>query len=149
MPCRMASQLAHLPLDDYIEHLNRTPSGNGVITVGYDREAGVIRAVGIGIWSLGQVDAYFAHFRRLAAGMRRGGGIVRAIADLRDGGVQSPEIDARVAEHKQGLYQDGDRLAVVVPSSLAKMQVRNKLNSTQHAVFISPDAAETWLRAYH
>jgi hypothetical protein len=44
------------------------------------------------------------------------------------------------------LYRAGDRIALIVESSLLKMQLRRTLVEFQN-IFVSPNAAETWVTA--
>jgi hypothetical protein len=144
----MASRLVSIPLEDHAEHRSQAMGGDGLLALGYDRTLGAMRLTGRGLFSIEQVEAYFTHYRRLAERMRRERGAVRVLADLREAAVQSVEVAGYVRDRGEGLRREEDRFAVVLASSLVKLQMRRVVGSPQHAFFLSPAAAETWLRAF-
>lgn len=135
-------------LDGYVEHRNPAPGTDGIIAIGIDRSLGAIRLTGSGFWSVGQIDAYFVDLRRLIARLRADTGRVLVLADMRGVPPQSPEVAERLYGQNEELYREGDRSAIILDTSLAKMQMRRLLDERYHGFFLSVDAAETWLRAY-
>ncbi|MET0377305.1 MAG: hypothetical protein ABW128_23980 [Rhizorhabdus sp.] len=45
------------------------------------------------------------------------------------------------------VYKDGDRVAMIVPNSLAKSLLRTGLKLKNHEFFVSRNAAENWLKS--
>lgn len=91
-----------------------------------------------------EVDQHFFELATLVRSVRQAGGQIRVIVDLRGTPAQSPETIERIGVGAR-IYGEGDRIAIIVDSSLAKMQMRRVVRSAQHEIFISPKAAMTWL----
>ncbi len=70
------------------------------------------------------------------------------LVDLRKSPVQSVETAGRIKAATSRIYKPGDRIAIVVQSSLVKTQMRQVVDVTTVELFISIDAAEMWLLAY-
>jgi urease gamma subunit len=108
-----------------------------------------IRITGVGFWTPAEIDTHFDELGDLIARMRQVRTDVRILVDLRESGVQSPETIARISARITDAYRDGDRIAMVLSSSLAKMQMKRAIQNLQHEMFVSPKAAEQWLMAYN
>lgn len=113
-----------------------------------DDSTETIRVVVRGYWSVAETDRYFAQLRAVVIDARRRFGRIKVLLDLRDGMVQSPETVQRIAEMNAAVYQDDDRIAAIVKSSLIKMQMRRIMTAGTREAFISHNAAETWLQAH-
>jgi hypothetical protein len=109
---------------------------------------GVIRAHTRGGWSLEEVDRYFAHLGAFVAEARKISGRAKLLIDRRETPLQPPAIDARFGRANAELYREGDRLALVVGSSLIKVQMRGHFTHPGSKAFLSCEAAETWLSAW-
>ena len=120
----------------------------GTLTIAIDGERGILRVVGIGSWTPAQADDHFRELRRAAERLRENGGSLLVLVDLSTANVQSDATAARIRSHTDALYAPGDRIAVIVGSCLAKMQMRRTVDLSCHEIFISPNAAMTWLTAY-
>jgi hypothetical protein len=123
-------------------------SGEGSLSIDADRIDGIIHVTGIGFWTPEQVDRHFGQLRRVIDARRVPGDDVRVLVDLRAAPAQSPETAARIGLATETIYEASDRVAIVLASSLAKLQMRRVVQRARHEMFISPDAALTWLRAY-
>lgn len=113
-----------------------------------DEQTGIIRIVGVGRWTLADVDAFFAKLEPVLTDLRRLGRPVRMLSDVSGAEVQSPEIEARINLHSSRLYRPGDRSALVVKNSVHKAHVRDATTSQAAALFCSHSAAQTWLLAH-
>jgi hypothetical protein len=111
--------------------------------------AGFIRVAGAGLWSPTEIDRHFVELGHVVRTERALKGRVRVLVDLRGAGTQSPETAARIGVATAATYRSGDRVAIVVGSSLAKMQLRRIVRTSEHEFFVSPEAAATWLMAYN
>lgn len=110
--------------------------------------SGLIRVIGQGQWTTSQVDLHFAALSGLIAERRRSGGAVLVLVDLRDSLVQQPEIVEQIGRAVTRIYDSSDRVAVVVASSLLKLQLKRVANVASIEFFVSMNAARTWLTAY-
>lgn len=69
------------------------------------------------------------------------------LVDRRGGVPQSPETLAQTLLWYDRAYLQGDSSAIVVDSSLLKMQLRRAYPAERANLFLSYSAAETWLSA--
>jgi hypothetical protein len=119
------------------------------MTLGVDiDDLGVIRATGIGRWSLREVDAYYAKVRGLLAKQRAAGRPIRVLIDAIKAEAQAPDVQTRINDHAKGLYEPTDRVAIIVANNLFKARGREISPSSAVSFFCSQTAAETWLFAY-
>lgn len=108
---------------------------------------GIIKTVGTGTWDAEEVDEHYRRIEFIIADFRTHGKPIRMFADVSNADIQSPEIEAKVNAHSMRLYQPGDRIALVVKSSILKAHVREAA-AQEMALFCSHNAAETWLLAH-
>ena len=88
-----------------------------------------------------QAELLLAH-RRLGCG-RRGGPLT--INDISDMAIQSQDVVARWAAFLADPAHRSRRLAFVVGSTLARMQLQRTIGSRDAKVFTASDEAELWL----
>ncbi|HEY0269786.1 MAG TPA: hypothetical protein VGC10_02220, partial [Sphingomonas sp.] len=81
--------------------------------------SGFIRIIGSGFWTPAEIDRHFDELGELIERMRRVRTDVRVLVDLRESGAQSPETIVRISARVGAAYRDGDRVAMVLSSSLA------------------------------
>ncbi|MBO9712788.1 hypothetical protein [Sphingomonas sp.] len=129
-----AALAADLPLD-------------GSLEVEFDAATGVIRLTGKGAWVTETVEACFREMVALVMQRREQRRPVLVLVDLSECAVQSDEVAAKIGLGAEKVQQPGDRVAIVVRSSLVKAQLRRTLPQPGE-IFISASAAETWLMAY-
>jgi hypothetical protein len=127
-------------------HFNEDPNVEGEMSVEFDIGAGHIRSLGSGFWSEKQALAFFADWQAIIHRVHAAGQSVSALVDLSEVAVQKFEVADIIARVTVDLYVEGDAVAMLVPTSLAKMQMRRVLDARYHDFFISRGAAETWLR---
>ncbi|WP_066658609.1 hypothetical protein [Sphingomonas sp. CCH9-E2] len=111
-----------------------------------DDHLGIIRIRCIGLRLGDEVDRYLAVLGPIVADMRACHGRVRVLADLRNAPIRTQEAADKMRAGNLRLYRTGDRIALIVESSLLKMQLRRTLVEFQN-IFVSPNAAETWVTA--
>jgi hypothetical protein len=129
------------------EHHNKTPGVIGEISVTFDVSTGEMRACGTGFWSVEQAKAFFEDWISIVGRIQRTGHSVSALVDLTQSGVQKVEVANIIAMVGDGLYLPGDAVAMMVPTSLSKMQMRRVLDPRFHQFFLSRSAAESWLQS--
>lgn len=69
------------------------------------------------------------------------------LLDNREGRVASQSAAADLIERLRTEKRPGDRTAIIVSDSLSKLQAK-RVATTEHEIFISENAARTWLTAY-
>ena len=108
----------------------------------------VLRVEASGQWDMAAADAYAREVRRIVSELRAISPNLRAIVDRR--GMPSFAADAHAT--LQALYHDiqqpGDRIAMVVDSSLTKGVLRQITGREETQSFLSLSAARTWVLAY-
>jgi hypothetical protein len=114
----------------------------------HGRASGIIRVVGRGFWTEDYVDAHFVELGRLVERVRAIGGDILALVDLSEAPVQSPGVVARITAQTGRIYRPADRIAIVVRSSLVKMQIKRAVALPNLEAFLSLNAALTWLTAH-
>jgi hypothetical protein len=134
--------------DDPIALIDRSPAPTGILDPRYVRERQMICIACSGMWTPEQVDACFDTLRIQIGEMRASFGRVRVLVDRREAVPQPASTVERLRSHTHMGYLPGDRIAVVVDSSLSKMQLRDQLDPETHKLFISENAATTWLTAH-
>ncbi|MDR6850579.1 hypothetical protein J2Y54_000072 [Sphingomonas sp. BE123] len=111
-----------------------------------DDRLGLLRIRCVGLRLGDEVDRYLAVLDPIVADMRACFGRVRVLADLRNAPIRTQDAADRMRAGNLRLYRAGDRVALIVESSLLKMQLRRTLVAYQN-IFVSPNAAETWATA--
>ena len=111
-------------------------------------EDGVLRVTGSGPWNRTQLAGHFARLHELIRPIRERGEPLLALIDMRGITEMPDEIVAVIDRETARLYQEQDRVAVMVASSLVKMQMKRAAEKAQREFFLSPNAALTWLTAY-
>lgn len=118
----------------------------GLYEIIRDGRLKILRINQVGVRTLGEVDRYLAVLGDVVRDTRLRFGRVRVLADLRNAPLRTQEAAERMRMGNLALYRPGDRVALIVESSLLKMQLRRTLVEYQN-IFLSPNAAETWLTA--
>lgn len=114
-------------------------------TVRFDPDSGVLRARHSGYLS-GEIYArYREEFARGITEARVTTPILRILIDGREM-EEMPSAD-RIAELSRPFIRE-DRIALIVRSSLLKMEARRVAHSPALQTFLSENAAWTWLLAY-
>ncbi len=118
------------------------------LTFRYDHVARIIRITGVGMWTVDYIDVHFAELALLIDRVRARNGEVLALVDLSRAPVQSAEVAKRMHAAIGRLYGPGDRIALTVQSCLLKAQMKQVSWKENTAIFVSANAAETWLCAH-
>lgn len=118
----------------------------GLYEIVRDDRLKILRINRVGVQQLADVDRYLAVLGDIVRDARLRFGRIRVLADLRNAPIRTQEAAERMRVGNLALYRAGDRVALIVESSLLKMQLRRTLVEYQN-IFLSPSAAETWLTA--
>ncbi|WP_212611486.1 hypothetical protein [Sphingomonas gellani] len=115
---------------------------------GFDEPTRSLRVLSHGTWTLEQAERYKQAFCSHLSVARERFGCARVLVDGRAAATNDVAVSRLLGSLGTLFNQLGDRLAIVTPSSLRKQQaVREGLPDTI-MVFLSPDAAKTWLFAH-
>jgi hypothetical protein len=116
-----------------------------MLVASYDSHIGWIDVRGTGLWSQEDLDHYVASLPSMLASMRRSIGYARVLADLSDANVQTQSMIDQISGFTADLFNTEDRIAIIVPSTLMKMQMRRGVKTAQTEIFVSAIAAKSWL----
>ncbi len=113
-----------------------------------DPVAKIIGITGVGAWTVDYVDVHFAELAVLIGRVREQNGEVLALVDFSRTPAQSDEVAERIHAATAQLYTGRDRVALIVQSFLLKAQMKRAAWQANTAIFVSANAAETWLCAH-
>ena len=118
----------------------------GELTVGYDAAGGLVRTLCAGFLTIEDVRRWGAGLSVAHAEARRADKPVLHLVIALDSPVQSGEVIAEFA--KIDIHPAGprDRMAVVVSSSLARMQAARNFADSREQAFLAEAEAIAWLR---
>jgi hypothetical protein len=128
--------------------VRRSGEDRDIIRISFDPTAKIIRACASGCWSLDETKLYLAGLETFLRSSRGRLGKARVLLDRRDVSAQAPEVAAMLASANGRIFEREDKIAMVVSSSLAKVDLRQRMPHPGSKAFLSADAAETWLRAF-
>lgn len=117
----------------------------GMYDIAYDRDVGIVRILGLQSNRPEDLDSYLALLIDVYRRCRSDHKILRAVVDLRGAPVRTQAIAERLQRSGKELYRTGDRVALVVGSSLFKMQLRRIIVPEIQEIFLDTDEAEAWL----
>ena len=117
----------------------------GQLSFSIDDQRGLIRAVGIGMWTPETTERHFQNLDTALRIMRRKHGLARTLIDLREAAVQTAETARCMKEGTARIYQPVDRAAVICSTQLLAMQIRRAAQVHQLATFTDVEAALEWL----
>lgn len=114
-----------------------------------NQQAGRVEVVVHRVCNPREIAEYEGRLLRAAAQARADFGRLRLIIDSRQVGPLPKASVERLMELEEKLVtRDDDRIAVLVESSLAKVQLARFSKHKQINRFVSPAAADTWLSAH-
>jgi len=96
------------------------------------------------------IARHFAHdFSLAVSDARSRSDSLRMLMDASQGAVMTVEVAEQMKLLEERIVTEpSDRAAVVVRSSLHKLQIRRVFDASRTQVFLSENAARTWLLAY-
>jgi len=108
----------------------------------------ILRVDALGVWDLAVARSYSATISAVIAEMRRDRPLLRAIVDRRDHLGYEPGVSELLLETYRDVLRQGDRVALVVASSVAKGNARRVAAREETQAFLSMATARTWVLAY-
>ena len=118
-----------------------------MLVVSFNDEGGWIDVSGSGFWTQEDMDRYVAALPAMLAKARRAEGRATLLADISDAAVQTQDVIDRISEFTAEMFTAEDKIAIVIPSMIMKMQMRRGVKGAQLQIFASKDEAKDWLRA--
>lgn len=115
--------------------------------ISLDDTMGIVRTGALTFQSAAEVDHYVGVLAKFLETARHRYGRALVLADLCEAPVRSQEAVDRLRSYNQSLYRKHERVALLVESSLLKLQLRRNLVPDLQNIFMSRNAAETWLQA--
>ena len=112
-----------------------------------DGLSGIVRVTVGGSWSPQECSLHFSSLAGTLARYRFREAQVRVLVDLRAGDEQRTETRDRTEQWLQRICRPGDRLALLVRSSLHKAQLRPLPIDARREIFASEAAACDWVLA--
>jgi hypothetical protein len=128
-------------------HFNEEASLSGEMSVRFDVSTGKIFSYGSGFWSVRQTIAFFEDWRHIVRRVHAADQSISALVDMSESDIQKVEVADIIARATAGMYRHGDAIAMLVPTSLSKMQMRRVLDERFHGFFTARGVAEMWLDA--
>ena len=114
-----------------------------------DEPKGIVRMMVEGFFDRQTLTLHFADCAKVVARWRASGRPIRVLMDAHNLQPHSAENQAFVMQSFERIYFPGDRVAIMVNSSLVKMQMRRThAHGNIIAFFVSESAASTWLMAH-
>lgn len=111
-----------------------------------EEKTGIVRASLEGFWTVDTVDSYWNILEDRIKRSQDAHGRLLMVMDCTRLQVQPNDVVARMEERGVKLISnERDRIAVIVDSSLLKMQGKRVLDSSQIQNFGSQSEAEKWL----
>ncbi len=108
----------------------------------------ILRIDARGVWDSRVAEAYSNDIRQIVAELRTLRPHLRAIVDRSDAPVFGADVPERLMATYASVLRAGDRIAMVVDSSLVKGHIRRLADREETQTFLSISAAETWVLAY-
>lgn len=111
-------------------------------------EGCVLRIEARGCWDLDTARAYTSDIARIIGELRLIRPHLRAIVDRSNAPVFAPGVSEVLMATYQQVMRAGDRIGLVVDSSLMKAHYRRVAGREETQIFLSTSAALTWVLAY-
>ena len=111
----------------------------------FDPSQGILTVAVNGSWSTAEVERYAREAGPAFERAREKAGFLRLFIDLRATHVLSQALMDPLAKAGMQYSRADDRVALVVASTLLKLQMRRMLGEAPVPIFLSADEAETWL----
>lgn len=111
----------------------------------HDQTAGVLQVRVNGSWTISEVERYGREAGVQFNAARKAAGALRYLIDLSGAHVLSQELMDPLATAGMQYSQPDDRVALVVGSTLLKIQMRRMLGEAPVPIFLSAKEGMNWL----
>lgn len=120
-------------------------SDTATLLTGIDEALDIVRISAGGLWDADTSDRFFAVQEPINALARARRPQIRVLFDLTKAIPQMSNSAERITLGNRTLYQPQDRIALVVPSMLVRLQLRRMFSVGVIDFFTDPQAAIAWL----
>lgn len=117
----------------------------GDLTVTREPGSPLVVVTGSGLWSVEQMIAHLDEYQDMLRTSRWGGLGAVVLVLLEDTAVQLPAVTGVLMERLAYCHQPEDRIAMLVPGALARIQMRRVLDTGNHEFFATEAEARAWL----
>lgn len=114
----------------------------------FEEATGIMRITIVGAWTLPEIERYAREAGPQFATARSKAGALRLLLDNTRGALMPPDLVEPMLRAAKSIGRRDDRVAMVVASSLVKVQTRNVFANQAWGLFISEGAARIWLQAH-
>ena len=111
----------------------------------FDSDSGTLTVVVIGSWTMAEVERYGREAGLEFTQARKKAGNLRLLIDLEGTQVLSQTVIEPLAKAGMQYSQPDDRVAVLVNSTLMKIQMKRMVGDAPVPVFLVRDQAVAWL----
>lgn len=116
-----------------------------MIETAYDPVTGIVHSRSVGLLTIEEVGSATRRTRELMQRARDEHGRALYLVDARETMVQPREVIEEIERWGSFLDHPDDRMAVVLASTLSKLQTERVFRSDQERAFLSIEAARDWL----
>jgi hypothetical protein len=113
----------------------------------FDALAGILVVRVLGVWTLPEVQRYGREAAGQFASARAKAGRLRLLIDCSKGHICPQDLVEPLARAGLQHSRNDDSAALVVSSSLMKLQVKRMMTDAPVNMFVSESAAKSWLKA--
>jgi hypothetical protein len=114
----------------------------------YDDKTGILRIRVVGPWTLAEIERYRSEASVQFPLARQKAGSLRLLLDNVRGTLLQQSLVEPMLQAGMSNSRRDDRVAMIVASSLIKLQTKRVFGEQHWAIFISEEAARLWLTAH-
>lgn len=111
----------------------------------FDQHTGILRVEVVGGWTMPEVERYAREAGPQFTAARKKAGHLRLLIDLMATEVLSQAIIEPLAKAGMQYSRADDRVALVVNSTLMKMQMKRMMGDLPNPIFLVREEAAAWL----
>ncbi len=111
----------------------------------FDPAEGILCVRVVGSWTLPEVERYGREAGAQFAVARQRAGLLRLLVDLSETDILSQSVMDPLAKAGMQYARADDRVALVVNSTLLKLQMKRMIGDAPAAIFVTVDEAAAWL----
>ena len=111
----------------------------------FDPSAGILQVRVAGSWTMSEIERYAREAGPQFTAARRDAGLLRLLLDLQSANILSQEMMDPLARAGMQYSRADDRVALVVQSTLLKLQMRRMLGEAPIPIYLSTREATAWL----
>lgn len=111
----------------------------------FDSQAGILMVRPVGAWTLDEIGRYSDELAIHVPKARRAAGELRLLIDNRACQLATRELAEPLGRAGAQVAAVDDRIAIIVSTTLMKMQTKRLLGAAPHGVFLTEEEGRAWL----